>query len=226
MVIGVPQARDGAGARPNPVCKECRTICLESVAACAAADPRLARCSERRLAFCLRRATKACTRNLKKCCRRNCRKTGLLVCCGSATSARPTTTTTLDGGSATTTTVTGGSTTTTTIGSDIPCATDGDCATCGCCNQNVQVCSGATGSSTAVCCNIAGSAPTALQPGICGPNTPAVCPSMAVCPPPGTNVGGIQYTCQWCAASGAIIEQFHASNELPQSYPSNVCMRH
>ena len=58
------------------------------------------------------------------------------------------------------------------------------------------------------------------------PGTPAVCPATATCAPPGTNLGGTEYGCQWCEGSGAIIEQFFPSNGPPQTYPSNACMRH
>jgi hypothetical protein len=213
-----------AAPQAPKACRACRTQCPAEIAACVQADPRLATCSPKRQKFCLRRAARSCKRNLKKCCLRTCRETGQVVCCGSAISPVPTTTTSTVETTTTSTAATTSTSTTIPTGG-IACATDSDCPSCGCCNLGSNTCSGATGPSTTICCNLPGS-PTAIQPGACGPKTPAVCPATATCPPPGTNVGGTEYGCQWCEGSGAIIEQFFPSNGSPRTYPSNACMRH
>lgn len=212
-----------AAPQTSRACRLCRTQCPAEVTSCAEADPRLASCAPKRQGFCLRRAKRACKRNLKKCCLHTCRETGQVLCCGSALAPVPTTSVPpLE--STTTTTSSSPSTTSTLPTTGTPCTTDTDCPSCGCCDLQSHTCSGATGPSAAVCCNPAGPS-TVLQQGICGPKTPAVCPAQATCAPPGTNVGGTEYACQWCVGSGAIIEQFYPSNALPLSYPSNGCMR-
>ena len=214
-------ARDASAA--SKACKQCRTLCREDVAACAAADPRLADCPAKRQSACLRRATRNCKRNLKTCCRRTCKDTGLPVCCGSAVSPFPTTT--LFGASTSTTTTPGASTTSTT-GAGVPCTTDDDCATCGCCNLVTHVCGPVTGSGGGGCCNLAQGPSTPLVPqGVCGPKSPAICPQEAICPPPGQGVGGTKYHCSYCAGSGLIIEQVLPTGTVPDSYPSNTCTR-
>jgi hypothetical protein len=226
VLILLPLAIAAAPQTPK-VCRACRTQCPAEIASCVQADPRLATCSPKRQKFCLRRAARTCKHNLKKCCLNTCRGSGQIVCCGSAISPLPTTTTTTPTVDTTTTSssVATSSTSTTIPAGSIACTTDSDCPSCGCCNLNSYTCSGATGPSTTICCNVAGS-PTPIQQGACGPKTPAVCPATATCPPPGTNVGGTEYGCQWCEGSGAIIEQFFPSNGSPQIYPSNACMRH
>lgn len=222
VVLAALVASDAVAATAD-ACKRCRTECREDVAACVDADPRLATCRPKRLASCRKRATRACKRNRKKCCLRTCRDTGLVVCCGSATSATTlpgeTTSTTFDGAS--TTTMTSGSTTSTTLG----CTTDLDCPSCGCCNTLSHVCGPPTGNGAVNCCNIPPNS-TPLSPGACGPQSPTSCPMDAVCPPPGQATGGIEYTCTYCLASGRIIEQYNPSGQLPKNFPSNECLRH
>jgi len=211
----------GASAA-SKACKQCRTLCREDVAECAAADPRLAECSAKRQASCLRRATRACKRNLKTCCRRTCKDAGQPTCCGSAVSPFPTTT--LAGSSTTfdSTTTTPGASTTSTTGAGAYCNTDADCPTCGCCNLQAHTCVG--GSNAILCCNPSGGS-TPLTQAACGPKTPAFCPQEATCPTPGSNEGGTRYVCQFCQDSGLIIEQLIPYGSIPASYPSNACTR-
>jgi hypothetical protein len=221
LVLGVDVGPADA-APANKVCRQCRTLCQESLAACIESDPRLASCPTRRRNFCLRRAKRDCKRNLKTCCRKTCRETGLLVCCGSAVSSTPGSgggvTTTLPG--VTTTTVGGTTTTTTIVGA---CTTDDDCPTCQCCNLITRVCSGTSGALQ--CCNIAGLPPTTLMPA-CGPKTPNPCPAAATCPPPGQLLGGTYYFCAYCEGSNNIVEVFVPSGSIPPiSNPTNACMR-
>jgi hypothetical protein len=146
------------------------------------------------------------------------------VCCGSAVSPFPSTT--LFGSTTTlgSTTTTPGASTTSTTGV-VPCTTDDDCASCGCCDLATHTCGGATGNATSICCNLAAGPSTPLQQGICGPKTPAICPQEATCAPPGQLLGGTQYVCQFCEDSGLIIEQLKPSGSPPASYPSNACTR-
>jgi hypothetical protein len=221
LVLGVDAPRADA-APANKACRQCRTLCQESLAACIASDPRLATCPERRRNFCLRRARRDCKRNLKACCRKSCRETGLPVCCGSAVSSTPGSgggvTTTLPG--VTTTTVAG--TTTTTIAG--ACTTDDDCPTCQCCNLITHVCGGTAGAIQ--CCNQTGLPPTTLTTPACGPKTPNPCPSGATCPPPGQFFGGTYYFCAYCEGSNNIVEIFLSSGSTPPiSNPSNACTR-
>jgi hypothetical protein len=218
--LGIPHV---ASTAKDP-CRRCRTECREDIEPCIESDPRLASCPPQRIGSCRRRAKRACKRNRKACCLKTCRTTGQVVCCGSATSATTlpgaTTTTTADDGSTTTNTLSSSTTTTIAPG----CTTDLDCPSCGCCDVANHVCVGATGNGTTICCNVPPT-PTPLTPGVCGPQSPPVCPVDAVCAPPGQLAGGIQYACQFCAGSGRIIEQYFPSDQLPKSFPSNECLR-
>jgi hypothetical protein len=222
VAVAVPTTTPREAAAASKACKQCRALCREDQAACAAADPRLAECPTKRQKACLRRAARSCTRNLKTCCRRTCKETGLPVCCGSAVSPFPTTT--LFGSSTTfgSTTTTPGASTTTTTGA-VPCTTDDNCPTCGCCNLTTHTCGGTT--NAAVCCNVAQAPSTPLQQGICGPKTPAICPQEATCAPPGQLLGGTQYVCAFCEDSGHIVEQLIPSGSTPATYTSNACTR-
>src|SRR5581483_10456414 len=211
---------------PNKACRQCRVQCTEDVPACTAADPRLATCPAKRTNACLRRAKRACKRNLKKCCSRYCHDTGLVQCCGSATSAIPPSRggppTTLPGGTVTTTTLGGGVTTTTMSPGTRACTTDDDCPTCQCCTSGV--CGGTTGSGAGNCCNLPGQPPSSLN-GACGPKTPAQCPASTMCVP-GTQQGEIRYHCSYCAGSNNIVEVYTMSGGIPPiSQPSNACTR-
>jgi hypothetical protein len=223
LVSSLATSRDAEAA--SKACKQCRTLCREDVEQCAAADPRLADCPAKRQSACLRRAARSCKRNMKTCCRRSCKDTGLPVCCGSAVSSVPTTT--LFGSSTTfgSTTTTPGASTTTTTGA-VPCNTDDDCASCGCCHLGTHTCGGTDGNGAGYCCNLAQGPSSPIVPqGVCGPKTPAICPQEATCAPPGQLLGGTQYVCAFCAGSGHIVEQFIPSGSAPASYPSNACTR-
>jgi hypothetical protein len=213
-----------AHAKPNKVCRQCRVQCRESLPACIAGDPRVAMCPEKRQKTCLRRAKRDCKRNLRTCCSQYCQDTGLVACCGSATSNVPPsrggpTTSTLPGGGG------GGGTTTTTLPPGATaCSSDADCPTCQCCNLVSGVCGGVTGSGAGNCCNLPGTPPASLF-GACGPKTPDPCPASTMCIP-GTQIGETRYHCGYCAGSNNIVEVFTMSGAIPPiSQPSNACMR-